>query len=218
MKRRYKLLIIIIISGVLAFLIFLNNRNNKINIVVLGDAVSSGELSYRIDGISYNDYIKEYFANKKLLKSYNDYFSYQGNNLTKLITDIDKNNKLIKQDLNQSNLITICIGEEELTKFAITKDLNKESIDNYLKSYDFLLNNIKKISEGKIIIISLYENKYLNKRDIILINSELSNIANKYDSIFININDLEKDYLNKDGYYFNYKTHKNISDMIINTI
>ena len=218
MKRRYKLLIIIIISGVLAFLIFLNNRNNKINIVVLGDAVSSGELSYRIDGISYNDYIKEYFANKKLLKSYNDYFSYQGNNLTKLITDIDKNNKLIKQDLNQSNLITICIGEEELTKFAITKDLNKESIDNYLKSYDFLLNNIKKISEGKIIIISLYENKYLNKRDIILINSELSNIANKYDSIFININDLEKDYLNKDGYYFNYKTHKIISDMIINSI
>ena len=42
--------------------------DNKLNIVALGDGVASGETSYNIDGISYNDYIKDYFSNKKLLK------------------------------------------------------------------------------------------------------------------------------------------------------
>ena len=48
-KRKYKLLIIILISA--SF-----------------DGISSDETSFNIDGISYNDYLKDYYKNKKLLK------------------------------------------------------------------------------------------------------------------------------------------------------
>ena len=56
---------------------------------------------------------------------------------------------------------------------------------------------------------------------VIIINSELSNIANKYNIVFINISDLllDKDYfVGMDSYYFNYKGHKEITKLIVNSL
>ena len=80
---------------------------------------------------------------------------------------------------------------------------------------------LKNITEGKIVIIGFYENKYLNNTNTIILNSELANIAQKYNLTFINISDLmlNKDYfLNPNSFYFNYKGHEVIADMIINSI
>lgn len=225
MKRKYKLLIIIIISGMFTCLIYNINKSNKINIMAIGDGISSGETSFNIDGISYNDYLKEYFYNKKILKNYNDDYSYKNNKINDLLQNINNNqnnkNGFIKQLLNKADLITISIGEEELTKLAITNDLEYDYIKTIINKYDNLINIIKEITESKIILIGFYENKYLDKSKIIILNSELSNIAKKYNIIFININDLlvNNDYfVSNNSYYFNYKGHIEIAKLIINSI
>ena len=227
LRRKYKLIIIILVSTLLTYFIYFFNREEKINIVALGDAISSGETSYNIDGISYNDYLKEYFENKRLLKSYDASFSYKNYKIDDLITDLKSNitkdnAKLSMQQLiHKADIVTINIGEEELVKMAMTDDLTKEYLDKFIKEYDDLLYMLRDITEGTIIIVGFYENSYLDKSNVIILNSEVSNIAIKYDAIFININDLmltEDYYASKNSYYFNYKGHKIIADMIIHSI
>ena len=193
----------------------------------MGDSVASGETSYNIDGISYNDYLKEYFKSKHLLKKYNDSYAFKNNKLEELLEDIKnnvvdkKNNLNIQQIIHKSDIITISIGEEELIKLQITKDLSKEVLDEYIYNYDELIKVLKDITDAKIVIIGLYENKYLDKSNVIIVNSNLSNIAIKYNIVFININDLmlnKEYYLDSNSYYFNYKAHEIISNMIIHSL
>lgn len=227
MKRKYKILIIIIISILLTYFIYIFNHHKNLNIINIGDGISSGETAYNIDGISFGDYLKNYFESKKLLKNYNSNFSKKNYKINDLLTDItqnilDKKTSLyIDQLLHQSNLVIIAIGEDELSKLSITNDLDKNQIINYIKNYDKLLTKLKKITEAKIIIIGLYENIYLNKANIIIINSELANLSKKHNITFIDVSDLLLDkqyYLNKKSYYFSYKAHKTIAKMIINSI
>lgn len=227
MRRKYKLILIIIVSIILAYFIYVFNFENKLYLVSLGDGVASGQTAYNIDGISYNDYLKEYFESKNNLKKYNNSYSKKNYQLKDLIQDIennviDKKNELyIKQILHKGHIITISIGEDELTKLSITNDLTGEYIKSFIKNYDILLNILKDITKGKILIVGLYENKYLEKSNVIIINSEIANLASKYDAIFVDISDLmvNKDYfLNKNSYYFNYKGHEIISEIIIHSL
>lgn len=227
MRRKYKLILIITISILLAYFIYIFNTEDKIYLVSLGDGISSGETAYNIDGISYNDYIKEYFDSKKELKNYNNTFSKKNYKIKELINDIDNNildkdkDLYIKQSIHKGNIITLCIGEDELTKLSITKDLREEYIKEFLNNYDILLDKLKKITDGKIVVIGLYENNYLDKGTTIIINAEIANLAQKHDLIFINIADLllNQDYfLNKNSYYFNYKGHEIIAEIIIHSL
>lgn len=227
MHRKYKLLLIISISILLAYFIYIFNIEDKVYLVALGDGVSSGETSYNIDGISYNDYIKEYFDSKNILKKYNKDFSKKNYKIKELLDDLDNNvfndNKslYIKQVIHKGNIITLCIGEEELTKLSITNDLSENRIKEFINNYDTLLEKLKKITDGKVYVVGLYENNYLDNTTIIIINSELANLVKKYEYIFINITDLLLNkgyYLTSNSYYFNYKAHKLISDMIINSM
>ena len=227
LRRKYKLILIITISVILAYFIYVFNIEDKIYLVSLGDGVASGETAYNIDGISYNDYLKEYFNSKKLLKDYNNTFAKKNYKLEEIIMDIDKNildkkNELyIKQILHKGSIITLSIGEDELTKLSITNDLNEEYIKEFINNYDKLISKIKNVSEAKIIIVGLYENNYLDKSRVIVINSEIANIAKKHNVIFINVADLLLDkeyYLNKNSYYFSYKGHECIAEIIIHSI
>ncbi len=227
MKRKYKLLLIIIVSSVLTYFIYFAHQEEKISILSLGDGVSSGETAYNIDGISYNDYLKEYFSSKKLLKSYNNNFAKKNYQLKELISDIENNEKgeneqeFIDQLIYKADIITICIGEDELTKLIQTNDLDKDIIKEYLNNYAKLLSIISDMSESKIVVLGLYENGYLDKSKVIIINSELANISLKYNAIFINISDLllnEDYFLNKNSYYFNYKAHNEIAEIIIHSV
>lgn len=227
MKRKYKLLIIILTSIIFTYLIYIFNKDDKINFVALGDGIASGETSYNIDGISFNDYIKEYFDNKKLLNNYDNKYAYKNYKISELINDLksneikDSEELYIKQILHQADIITICIGEEELVKLSMTADLNTEYLKKIINEYDSFIHMLKEITEAKIIIVGFYENNYLDKSETIVLNSELSNIAIKYNAIFINIGDLmlnKEYYLDNKSYYFNYKGHKAIAEIIINSI
>ena len=227
MRRKYKLLLIIILSVVFAYFIYFLNKEDKIIISSFGDGVSSGETSYNIDGISYNDYLKEYYESKKLLKEYYKEYSEPNYKINDLLTDInnnkyDKINDIyIEQIIHKSKIITLCFGEDELTKLSMTNDLTEENIKLFLNNYDEVLNKIKRLTQAQIVVIGLYENKYLSKSNVIIINSELANIVNKHKNIFINISDLmtNKEYfLNKNSYYFSYLAHETISEIIIHSL
>ena len=227
MKRKYKIILIVLISAILTYLIYFFNKDEKINIVALGDGIASGETSYNIDGISFNDYIKEYYDSKKLLKNYDNKYAFKNYKINDLINDLKNNNLhededlFIKQILHNASLITISIGEEELVKLAITKDLDTDYLKKFISEYDDLMYLLKDITEAKIVLVGFYENKYLDKGKVIILNSELSNIAIKYQAIFLNISDLMLNkvfYVNDNSFYFNYKGHKEIAEMIIHSI
>jgi len=226
-RRKYKLIIIVLLSAIFTYLIYFFNKEEKLIVVALGDGVASGETAYNIDGISFNDYIKEYFDNKKILKNYDNKYAYKNYKISELISDLKSNDLkeseelYIKQILHKANLITLCIGEEELAKLAITNDLDIKYLQEFITKYDDLMYMLKDITDAKIVIVGFYENKYLDKGNIIILNSELSNIAIKYEAIFINISDLmlNKDYyLDNQSIYFNYKGHQEIAKMIIHSL
>ena len=60
LKRRYKLLLIILIGGAITFLINTTSVKSKIDLVSIGDGLSLGMTPYNVAGNSFNDYIKEY--------------------------------------------------------------------------------------------------------------------------------------------------------------
>lgn len=227
MRRKYKLLLIIIVSIIFAYLIYLLNKEDKINITSFGDGVSSGETAYHIDGISYNDYIKEYYESRQLLKDYNKDYSKINYKINDFLNDIENNhyNKtkdtFIDQIIYKSDIITMCFGEDELTKLSMTNDLTEENIKRFLSSYDKTLDKMKKLTQAQIVVIGLYENDFLDKKNVIIINAELANIVNKYNNIFINIADLmlnEEYFLNKNSYYFSYLGHETLSKIIIHSL
>lgn len=227
LKRKYKILLIIFVSVISTIIIYKSFYSSKINLVALGDGISSGEISYKLDGLSYNDYLKEYFESKKLLHFYNDSYSYKNNTLNALDKELDNNsfniesNMHIKQILNKANIITISFGEEELSKYVSMDDITLEKINNFIDVYDHVLKKIKEVTEAKVVVLSFYENNYLTKQDVILLNSKLANIVKENDYIFINISDLllkSEYYLTSKTIYFNYKAHKIITNMILNSI
>ena len=77
MKRRYKLLLIILIGAILTFIINSLRITTKTNFVAIGDGVSIGMTPYNVAGKSFNDYFKEKLELKNDLASYNYDFSYQ---------------------------------------------------------------------------------------------------------------------------------------------
>ena len=207
------------------YFIYFTHKKNKINIIALGDGIASGETSFLIDGISFNDYLKDYYTNQKLLKKYNNSFAYKNNTINDLIQNINSNvktnGKFIKQIINKANIITLCIGEEELIKLSITNDLDINYIMKMIEKYDLLLHLLRENTDGNIMVISFYENIYLDKSKVIILNSELKNLSGKYNAIFINIDDLlitKEFFPDKNSYYFNYKAHMKIADMIIHSV
>ncbi len=215
---KYKILIILFISFVLTFLIYYSLSNNcNINYLSIGDGVASGETPYHIDGISYNNYLLEEMAT---IKTYNDY-SFQNNNISKLITIIEKNKKVnntyIKQLIHNANVITISVGMDEIVKYGITDEVNEEYLHTFIIQYEKLIKQIRKINDNQIIIIGFYDNTYLSKSTIIILNSHLANIADKYNAVFLDINPIIKNenyFLKKESYYFNYLAHEKIAQII----
>lgn len=215
---KYKILIILFISFVLTFLIYYSLSNNcNINYLSIGDGVASGETPYHIDGISYNNYLLEEMAT---IKTYNDY-SFQNNNINKLITIIEKNKKVnniyIKQLIHNANVITISVGMDEIVKYGITDEVNEEYLHSFIIQYEKLIKQIRKINDNQIIIIGFYDNTYLSKSTIIILNSHLANIADKYNAVFLDINPIIKNenyFLKKESYYFNYLAHEKIAQII----
>ena len=219
MRRLYKVILILLIGFILTIIIYYSTISKDLSYLALGDGIASGENAYLIDGNSYNDYFNEELHKK--IKYYNDDFSKKNYKLKELIDDIKKNTQIkdnyIEQLIHNSNIITIAIGMDELAKFSVTDKLDQDYIKDFLDSYDNLLYLIRKLNDKEVIILGLYKANNLKESDIILINSQLKDIAKKYNSKYIDISELLKDksyFLKNNSYYFDYNAHYKIYQMI----
>ena len=131
MKRRYKLLLIILIGAAVTILINCITIKNKIAIVSLGDGLSLGMTSYNVAGPSFNDYLKEYAEEKNILDSYNNEFSQNHltiHELNELLEDnaVGEFTKTpIKQIIASADILTISIGMDEFADLSLQKNLTK---------------------------------------------------------------------------------------------
>lgn len=216
-----KILAIALIGGLLSVIIYFFTQNNEITIVSLGDGLSLGMTPYGIEGISFNDYLKEDYLNKHELKKYIHEFSNAGKTIKELIYEIKENKSLIiknetieiKQAINQADILTIAIGMDELANIKITNQIKNE----YLHDYEELLSMVKVLNQNKVIIIGLYT---WGKNDLLTIeklNASLRDIALTNGFLFVDINKImlnKEYYLSEESYYINYIGHKSIYNEI----
>lgn len=223
MKRRYKILLIIIIGIIITFIINFSVQDNKLSLVSLGDGFSLGMISYNTDGVSYNDYLKDYLDNKNKLKSYNSEFSKELYDIENLYNDLENNTLSVKtktplkQIISKANILTIGIGMDEIMDYHIKNKLNEERINNYLNYYSKLIKDIRTFYDKDLIILSLYPSFNIDKNIIYKINKNLESIAvlNKCKYIDITAIGLNKEnYLDNTTYYLNYKGNKEIYNII----
>lgn len=227
MRKLYKLLLIIFIGIIFTFIIYRITLKNEINIVALGDGIASGETAYDIDGLSYNDYLKDYYEKTGTLNIFNSNFSQKNYKLMELINNI-KENKVdnithlhLKQIIHEAHILTVSIGMDEIAKFSLTDKITQEYINNYISEFDDLIYMLRDLNEHNIVIVGLYKANKLKEQDVILFNSNLKNIADKYNATFIDISDLAKEskyYLRNNSFYLNYEAHQEISKMILASI
>ncbi len=227
MKRRYKLLIIIIIGTILTILINFITVKNKINLVSIGDGFSLGMTSYNVAGPSFNDYLKEKLENKNKLDSYNNEFSVAHLTIHELNEYLEENSlgkftrNPIKQTLASADIITLSIGLDEFADLSLQNNLTTEKIENYLVEFETFLNSLREFYDRSIIVVGLYPAYKFDQNDAFEINNRLKKISGKYECQFLDIiayylND--EFYLNKTSYYLNYKAHQKIASEILKMI
>lgn len=220
MKRRYKLLLIILIGTILTIFINSLRVTSKTTFTSLGDGFSIGMTPYNVAGTSFNDYLKEKLEEKNDLESYNNEFSYVHQTIHELNehlnnNDYGKNTRTpIKQIIAKSDLLTLAIGIDEFASKSQVEEITSEIINNYIADMNIFLKNIREFYDKQIIVIGVYPALQFSKKDAIEVNSKIKVLCGKYNTQFLDIIATslhEEYYLEKSSYYMNYQAHKDIS-------
>lgn len=223
---KYKIIIIIFLSTLFTILIYHLTDKDNLNLLALGDGISTGMTPYNIEAYNYNDYLVEYLKNNKKLEyfyNFNEIEETATTLLTKINNnELNKNKKIkIKQAIKEANIITIALGMEELNNYAKKTTLGTSKINAFLSKYEEILKEIRKLNNNKIFIIGLYSKENLNLNKVSKINEEIKKLANSYNCIFIDITDFKdnEDYFNNNkDFYINYKGEREIFTRIINIL
>ena len=224
---KYKIGIIIIFGILLTSLIYFHTTEDKINILALGDGISTGMTIYHVEGYDYNEYLTESLNEENKLGNYYRYFNEvdetASNLLTKInnnITSIDKKITL-KQAIKEADIITISLGMDELNNYAKKNTLGSTKINGFLNKYEEVLSTLRKLNDKKIYVIGLYVSNLINQTKITKINEEIKKLTQKYNLVFIDIENIreQKEYfLQKNNYYPNYKGQEYIYQKIKDTL
>ncbi len=223
---KYKIGLIIIIGVILTSFIYFHTTEDKLNVLALGDGISTGMTIYHVEGYDYNEYLTEALNEENNLGNFYRYFNEVDetahNLVTKInnnITSIDKKIQL-KQAIKEADIITISLGMDELNNYAKKNTLGSTKINGFLNKYEEVINILRRLNDKKIYSIGLYQSQLINQAKITKINEELKKIAEKYKIEFINIEEIteHKDFfLQKNNYYVNYKGQEFIYNKIKET-
>lgn len=223
---KYKIFIIIALGTLFTSIIYFCTDKNNLNILALGDGVSTGMTSYHIEGYDYNDYLVDYLNENKELENYYKNFNEVDETASSLLTKINNNienldKKIkLKQAIKEADIITITLGMDELNNYAKKNNLASTKINGYLNKYEELLKTIRKLNNKKIYLIGLYETNLLSETKVKKINEELKKLSSKYNLVYIEIEDVinHKEYfISNKEYYLNYKGQEYIFQKIKET-
>lgn len=211
-----KLILIALIGAIFSVIIYFYTKSDELTLVTIGDGLSMGMTPYEIEGMSFNDYLKEDLKNFHKLKNYYE-FAKNGITVKELISDIKENKSLTFQDnqveiqhaINEADILTVAIGMDELASVKITKKVR----DEFKEDLEELLSMIKLLNNYKVIVLGLYEYQDKDPLTIAKMNAIIRDISLTNGFLFLDINDILKDkrfYLNKESYYINYLGHEKI--------
>lgn len=220
---KYKIGLIILVGIILTTMIYFQTDSDKINVLALGDGISTGMTPYHVEGYDYNDYLTEYLNEDNSLENYYRYFnevdetaSSLMNKINNNIESIDKKIKL-KQAIKDADIITISLGMDELNNYAKKNTLGTTKINGFLNKYEEVLKTITKLNDKTIYLFSLYETNLINQTKISKINEELKKLADNYNIIYIDITNIKENtefFIQKNNYYVNYKGQNYIFNKI----
>lgn len=227
-----KKILILLISILTVFLIFILAKDQKIDYLSIGDTLTRGINSYNVIGTGYNDYLKNYLRKNDMLRNFND--NYYNNSIISFTEDI-KNNKTViindkeyylKKILRESDLLVISIGMDELAYYF---DMN--NIENIYIDFDKMILNINDFIEevtnyakNDIVFIGYYNPTLIYNSDIdelfCYIDDELNKLLKNYDIEYISIYEEIKNgnYLLNGNYHLNSKGYLIIANKIIDYI
>lgn len=211
-----KIILITIIGAILSVGIYFYTKSDELTLTAIGDGLSEGLTPYDIEGMSFNDYLKEDLKSKHMLK---DYFEYAKPNITikELIYEIKENKSLTYKDknieiqhaINEADILTVAIGMDEIANKKITKKVR----DELKEDFEELSSMIKMLNNYKVIVLGVYEWNDKDPLTIEKINAIIRDISLTNGFIYLDINSIlknEKFYLSKDSYYINYLGHEHI--------
>lgn len=224
---KYKIAAIILVGTIITACIYFHTESEQINVLALGDGISTGMTVYHVEGYDYNEYLTEYLNEQNKLGTYYKYFneidetaSNLVNKINNNITSIDKKIKL-KQAIKEADIITISLGMDELNNYAKKNTLGSTKINGFLNKYKEVLEKIRSLNDKKLYIIGLYESNLINETKIDKINMELEQIAYQFQAKYIEIKDIttQKEFFKaNNNYYLNYKGQEYIFNKIKETL
>ena len=190
----------------------------------MGDGVSLGMTPYNVPGLSFNDYLQDYYEKKNNINSYNKEFCISHLTSDKLNMILERNElgskskRPIKQIIEQASIITIALGVDEFADISLRTDNFDEYIQAFILNYKNILNTIRTFYDGKIIILGVYPAYNLDKNTVITINKELQKLSLTFQTTFLDLLPISlnsKYYLQPTSYYFNYEAHQKIFNDIL---
>lgn len=211
---KYKILIIIVLGTIFTSFIYFHTNKENINILALGDGLSTGMTPYHIEGYDYNEYLAEYLNENERLENYyknfNEIDETASNLMNKINNNIENMDKKIKlkQAIKEADIITISLGMDELNNYAKKNNLGSTKINGYLAKYEEILKTIRTLNNKKIYMIGLYSSTLINETKITKINEGLKKLAKQYNIEYIDIESIknqEEFFKSKKDYYLNYK-------------
>ena len=222
MKKIIKLVVLLVICSSI-FFIYQKTKNNYYNIINIGDELSISINSYGIKDFSPAHYLKnELTKTYKKVRTNNKYSEYE-NSIKNMLEKLKYHNE-IKKDLANANIVLLTLGYNDLIyKLNVTDELSESKFDKIIKAiekdYNDLINEIRKYTKRKIIVI-LYpdtnKNNYYLKKGIRYLNEILKN--NK-EIIYIDsyniLSNRTKYFSNPYSYYPNREGYLEISKEII---
>lgn len=213
MKRRYKLLIGFVVTGIILITIFLLTRDRSIYYLSLGDSLAAGQTPNNTIEESYGDYVSEYLKDKEVLEFYTKKFAKSGYRSIDLLNDLESNKKIkvdgkeitIKHALIKADLVTVSIGSNDLfyklnigTEFDLSEfDDIYTYVDESISDVDKLLYELRKSCKEQIMVFGFY-NPFTNFSStladvvepvIIYANDKMKSLTKKYDMTYVDIHD-----------------------------
>lgn len=221
MKRRYKLLIGFIITGIILITIFFMTRDKQIYYLSLGDSLAAGQTPNNTIEESYGDYVAEYLKDKEVLEFYTKKFSKSGYRSIDLLNDLNNNKKIkvdgkeitIKHALIKADIVTVSIGSNDLFyKLNVGNEFDMNEfddiytyVDEAISDVDKLLYELRKSCKEQIMVFGFY-NPFTNFSSslantvepvIVYANKKMKKLVKKYDMTYVDIHDM---FLANDNY------------------
>lgn len=211
-----KLIGIFGVGVVVTILIYKVTVTNKIDVMVIGDSVATGDTIYGNSGVSFNLFLKDYLK-KKNLRNYNLNYAKNNKTVSEFYYELNQNNEINEKHLQnlvkESEIIIIALGQDELVGNSKINNLKNIERRDFYRDYNSMLKKIRTITKKQIYLIGYYGSSINQLTEI---ERNIKIIAQNNNCNYLSIQKFinEDDYIAEEQTHLNYKGHQKIFRII----